>query len=164
MNYKELAELVPWLVEEKLASASSPKPTLLSSAEAPSWSFRTGPALAVAAIFPEANELRVTVGLAIDIPYRPEVTHYVNSLNTTQLVFGRAFLVGNDESGRGAVLAQEIVFGESVSWDFPPSIQNLLRIIATLCGQAARLGPELFSRYGTRPMTDDEAPFLLIYD
>ncbi len=163
MNYKELAELVPWLVASKLEDATAPAPTLLASEEAPSWSFRTGPVLTVAAVFPESNELRITLGLAIDVPYRPEVSHDVNRLNQRELVFGRAFLVGNAESGHGAVLAQEIVFGESLSWDFPPSIQNLLRIIATLSGQAGRLAPEFFSRYaGARPLTDNEAMVLLV--
>jgi hypothetical protein len=57
---------------------------------------------------------------------------------------------------------QEIVFGESLSWDFAPSIQNLLRILGTLTGQAARLAPQICSRFHGRAPREDEIMFLLM--
>jgi hypothetical protein len=162
MNPGELAELVPFLIAEKLDDATTPvavSPGPIHE-RSPSWRFRTGQVLAVAAIFPESNELRVTAGLAHDIPYTPEVGLHVNSLNYKHLVFGRAFVVHLNKPEHAAVLMQEIIFGDGLSWEYPPSVQNLLRIIATLSGQAARLAAELLSRYGGRPLSDDEAFFL----
>jgi hypothetical protein len=163
MNFMEFADLVPWLVSEKLDDASSPIALVGGTVheETPAWIFRTGPVLALATIFPKTNELRLTSGLAINIPYSPELSHYVNYLNEKQLVFGRAFLVANNDPGRAAVLMQVIVFGDSLSWDFPPSIQNLLRIIGTLSGQAGRLSAEIVARFEARPFNDAEVPLLL---
>jgi hypothetical protein len=165
MDGKELAELVPQIVLEKLEDASPPAPIsmLEDSHEASGWSFRTGPALTAATVSYEKNELRITVGLAMNVPYTDEVNRQVNDLNATELIFGRAFLVGNDESGLGAVLMQEIILGDSLSWEFPSSIQNLLLILGTLSGQAARLSPLLSSRFGARPLKDDESLFLLLH-
>jgi hypothetical protein len=50
-----------------------------------------GEVLVVGAIFPEQRELRVTLGLAMDVPYTPEVSHLVNRLNNKELIFGRMF-------------------------------------------------------------------------
>jgi hypothetical protein len=162
MNAKELADLVPTLINDKLEDVSSATPTMPGGMhdEFPSWWFRSGAVLGVAAIFPKSNELRWTMGLAIDIPYSEEVFREVNRLNNKELVFGRAFLVGNDESGLGAVLLQEIIFGDGISWEYVPSVQNALRIMATLVGQVSRLAPKLLETYDARPMRDDEAFFL----
>ena len=105
MNSEELAKLVPWIVAEKLEDATSPTPVMPGPMhdEAPAWSFRCGPVLTVASIHPDENELRLTLGLAINIPYTTDVSHHVNRFNHHDLVFGRAFLIGNEESGRGAV-------------------------------------------------------------
>ncbi|MGO8883288.1 MAG: hypothetical protein ACLQI7_06230 [Streptosporangiaceae bacterium] len=164
MNFKELAELVPWLVSEKMEDTSSPEPVAGGTIheETPNWSFRTGSVLTLATIFPKANELRLTCGLATNIPNSPELSHHVNYLNDKQLVFGRAFLVTYDDTGRAAVLMQEIVFGDGLSWEFPPSIQNLLRIMGTLCGQAGRLSADIVSRFEARPLNDTELTLLLV--
>ena len=162
MDSAEFTNLVPWLVAERLDDASAPvqvQPEFLHE-KFPSWGFRTGPIITVVAMYPERNELRVTPGLAIDVPYTPAVSHYVNRLNNKELVFGRAFLVGNDESGLGAVLMQEIIFGHSLSWDYPPSVQYALQQIATLSGQAARLAPDVVTRCGGRHFNDGEGTFL----
>ena len=163
MNFKEFAELVPWLVTEKIDDASPPIPLIGGTVheETPAWSFRTGSVLTLATIFPKTNELRLTSGLAINILYAPELSHYVNHLNEKQLVFGRAFLVTNNDPERAAVLMQEIVFGDSLSWDFRPSIQNLLRVIVTLSGQAGHLSSEITARFEARPFNDAEVALLL---
>lgn len=165
MDSKELAELVPWLVAEKMEDATSPVPLAGGAAHEgnPVWTFRTDPVLALAAVFPASNELRLTIGLAIDLPGTAELSSYINLLNTKQLVFGRAYIVPGNSADRVAVLMQEIVFGDGLSWDYPPSIQNLLRIMGTLCGQAGRLAGEVADRFEGRPLTDAEAVVLLAY-
>jgi hypothetical protein len=120
MNPAELTELVPMLITNDLEDVSAATPIMPSPMheDFPAWWFRSSPeVLGVAAIYTKTNELRVTLGLAIDIPYSSEVFRDVNRLNNKELVFGRAFLVGNDESGRAAVLMQDIIFGDGISWD-----------------------------------------------
>jgi len=163
MNPQEFAELVPFLIAEKLEDSSTPVPLVGGEIHEsnPAWTFRTGPVLTLALILPRSNELRLTCGLAIDVPYSAELFRFVNYLNHKQLVFGRAFLVDNLDPTIAAVLTQEIVYGDGVSWDYPPSIQNLLRIIGTLSGQASRLGPEIASRFQAKPFSDADAALLL---
>lgn len=164
MNFKEFTELVPWLIAEKLDDASTPVPVVGGTVheETPNWTFRTGSLLTLASIFPKSNELRLTSGLVTKIPYTAELSRYVNYLNEKQLVFGRAFLVPHNDPERAAILTQEIVFGDGLSWDFPPSIQSLLRIIATLTGQSAHLASETLSRFEARPFNDTEMALLLV--
>jgi hypothetical protein len=164
MNFKELAELVPWLIAEKIDDASAPVPLagVTVHEETPMWSFSTGSVLTLAAVFSKTNELRLTSGLAINLPYTAELSRYVNHLNAKQLTFGRAFIAENLDPARVAVLMQEIVFGDGLAWDFPPSIQNLLRIIGTLTGQAARLAAGIVSRFEARSFNDAEAALLLV--
>jgi hypothetical protein len=159
MEPKEFAEVMRWLIAEKIDGLTSPTPVVFGGTplDFPAWSFRTGQVLAVAAIDLDRNDLRLTFGLATNIPYVPEVSHYLNEWNRKELVFGRTYLVGNDQSGLGSALAQEIIPGESVSWEFPASIQNLQRVIGTISGQLARLAPELCSQYGAKPFNDDQA-------
>jgi hypothetical protein len=78
--------------------------SILATADMSSWWFRSGSTVAVVSHRPP-TEARVTVGLASDVPYRAETSHYLNELNRTDLKYGRLFLVGNDESGRGAILS-----------------------------------------------------------
>lgn len=165
MNSSEFADLVPWLVTEKIEEAGPAVPLLDGEVheQQPNWSFRTGSALTLASIFPKANELRITSGLAINIPYSADLKDFVNYMNVKQLVFGRAYHVEHNDPRVAAVLMQEIVFGESLSWDFPPSIQNLLRIIVTLSGQADRLSKEITARFEARSFSDAEVVHLLAY-
>jgi hypothetical protein len=152
------------IVAEKLEDASFPTPSVGGAvhAETPNWRFRTGSLLTLASIFPKTNELRLTSGLAIDIPYTLELSRFVNYLNEKKLVFGRMFTVPNNDPEHAAVLMQEIVYGDGLSWDYPPSIQNLLRIMATLSGQGDHLISEIVSRFDARPFSDAEVGVLLV--
>lgn len=137
------------------------------------WHFQLGSVLVVAYIPPPVDpahaQLRINVGLAIDVPYRHEVAEYVNQLNHSELTFGRMFLfgdvpfLGDTYGGLCGVVMQEIVYGESLSWEYSPSLQNLLKITATLVGQGDRLAPGLLERFGGRSLTADEARILHSY-
>lgn len=163
MNCNELAEVVPGLIANYLEDATGPEqvqPDPLHRAH-PSWSFTsTGEILTVGALFHDSGQLRVTLGLAVDVPYDPQVSHIVNHLNNKELVYGRMFLIGNEESGRGCVLMQEIFAAQSIAEEFAPSLQNLLLVIATMGGQASRLAPGLRERFGGRAFSPEEAFFL----
>ena len=162
MDAAELAGIFPGLVADYLDDASTPKqvaPDPVHEAN-PSWSFTNGSVLTVGAVFRDTDQLRLTLGLALDVPYSPEVSHAVNHLNNKELVFGRMFLIGNDESGRGCILMQEIVSCVGLSQESAPSLQDLLLTVGTLGGQASRLAPDLRERFGGRPFTEDDAFFL----
>ncbi len=162
MDPGELAEVFPGLIGEYLDDASTPKqvaPGPIHEAH-PSWSFINGSVTTVASLSSEAEQLRLTLGLALDVPYTPEVSHAVNRLNNKELVFGRMFLIGNEESGSGCILMQEIVSCVGLSQEFTPSLQGLLLTVATLGGQASRLAPNLRERFGGRAFTEEDAFFL----
>jgi len=163
MDSKKLAEIFPGLISDYLEDASSPEqvqPDPLHLAH-PSWSFTTtGSILTVGALFHDSEQLRVTVGLAVDVPYDPQVSHVVNHLNNKELVYGRMFLIGNEGSGRGCILMQEIFTAVSIDEEFVPSLQNLLLVIGTMGGQASRLAPGLREQFGGRPFNPDDAFFL----
>jgi hypothetical protein len=100
--------------------------------------------------------------LAIDLAYTAELASYVNFLNK-QLIFGRAYLAPVHNEGQVAILMQEIAFGDGLSWDYPPSIQNLLRIVETLCGQGGQLARDTLDRFEGRAFTNSEAVVLLAH-
>ena len=110
MTLRDLADL-PWSRRQLPGGGLNPRqvsPDPIHEAH-PSWSFTTTEqVLTVGAIFHDSEQLRVTLGLALDVPYTPEVSHVVNRLNNKHLLFGRMFLIGNDDSGRGCILMQEI--------------------------------------------------------
>ncbi|HEV7615284.1 MAG TPA: hypothetical protein VGO36_03545 [Solirubrobacterales bacterium] len=162
MDPAELTRIFPRLITDYLEDATPPQPVQPGPLheEFPSWSFINGSVLTVGAILPERGQLRVTAGLAMDVPYGPEVSHEVNRMNNKELLFGRMFLVGNEESGRGCILMQEIVLADGLDEEHLPSLQNLLRIVATLGGQGSRLAPELRERFGGQPFTEEQAFFL----
>jgi hypothetical protein len=162
MNHKELADLVPVLAE-KLEGTTPARPVVGGETheQTPNWVFRTGPVLTLASLFTERNELRLTYGLAIDIPYTAQLVQYVNHLNHKQMTFGRAFLVHYIDSEIAALVTQEIVYGDGLSLDFLPSIQNLLRIMGTLCGQGEVMSSEIISRFGGQPFNDAQMVILL---
>jgi hypothetical protein len=137
------------------------------------WSFRVPSASQsvglVKVLGNENDEARVTVGLAIDVPYTPELAEYVNYLNNKILIWGRAFIGGDvpliGDNGRGpcVIVMQEIVFGGSLSFEFPPSMQNLLNLTARLAGQAHRFGPELVERFSGRLLDEEDAAVLMLF-
>jgi hypothetical protein len=161
MNNGELLELVPQLFGQHLEGA---RPQIIAPIldGSGAWWFRPDEALAIISVM-QQSEIRITLGLAIDVPYSAQTSHYLNGLNQTELVYGRLFLVGNEESSKGAVLMQEIVQGDSLSWDYPASLQNFLRIGATMVGQADRISKSLGLEVGGRRLNDDEHMFVWMH-
>lgn len=115
----------------------------------------------------DSAELRITNGLALDVPYKHEVLEYVNWLSMKQIVLGRLFVTGDlpfmIESGTGlcAVMMQEIVFAEGLSFEFAPSLQTLINTVARLGGQSSNFASDILQRFGGRRFTEDDAPILL---
>lgn len=162
MDSLELARIFPGLIANYLEDASPPRqvqPGPIHDAH-PSWSFLNGSLLTVGAIFHDTGQLRVTTGIAVGVPYAPEVSHAINRINNKILLFGRMFLIGNEESGLGCILMQEIFLADSLSQEHPGSLQNLLSVIAALGGQGGTVAPQLREEFHGRAFTEDEAFFL----
>jgi len=158
----ELATMFPGLIANYLEDSTPPKqvqPDAIHDAH-PSWSFMNGSLLTVGSIFHDTGQLRVTTGISYGVPYTPEVSHGINRVNNKVLLFGRMFLIGNEESGMGCILMQEIFLADSLSQEHPASLQNLLRVIAALGGQGGKVAPELREQYGGEPFVEDQAFFL----
>jgi hypothetical protein len=168
LDLPELTRTVPGFFQQYLEGAE-PQEILppMEGVSGGAWRFRLGRVLVVTYIPPPVDpthtQLRINLGLAIDVPYRSEVAEYVNRLNHSELTFGRMFLIGDvpflegTYGGLCAVVMQEIVYGESLSADFAPSLQNLVNMAATLTGQGDRLAGDLLQRFEGRAFTDDEA-------
>jgi hypothetical protein len=141
--------------------------------DAGSWHFRISSLpnvlTSILVLGNDAHEMRITVGLAIDMPYSSALAEYVNYLNNKTLIVGRAFIAGNipfiGDTGEGPaiVVMQEIVFGPSFSFEFPPSMQNLLGIVMRLSAQGDTVAPELVERFGGRPLSDDDDMVLTLF-
>lgn len=176
MNSQQFLQEIPHFFGEYIDGAEPD--WILPPAEdldihAGAWSFRMSAApkglVAIKVLGNENHEVRITVGLAIDVPYSPTLAEYVNYLNNKMLIFGRVFIAGDipfiGENGNGpcVVVMQEIVFATSLSFEFPPSMQNLLNLTARLAAQADRFSPELVEQFGGRPLADPDAPVLTLY-
>jgi hypothetical protein len=137
------------------------------------WRFRMsaapGALVSVKVLGEHTDEMRITVGLSLDVPYSSNVVEHVNRLNNKDLIFGRMFaagdipLIGQTGQGPCAIVMQEIVFGQSLSFEFPPSMQNLLNVTARLAAQADRYAPELVEQLGGRLFADDDEMILTLY-
>jgi hypothetical protein len=175
MNSEQILQELPDFFRSYLEGAAPAEWTVppVEGLGAGSWQFRISATpnvlVAIKVLGNDAHEMRITVGLAIDVPYSSTLSEYVNYLNNKNLIFGRAFIAGNipfiGETGDGpaVVVMQEIVFGPSLSFDFPPSMQNLLSLVARLAAQADTFAPDLIERFGGRPLTDDDGVVLTLY-
>ena len=174
MNSAEMLEQLPDFFENYI-NGTSPVWTLprVDDLNAGAWRFRVVDApdalVVIKILGNEADEIRINVGLALDLPYTYQLAEFVNMLNNKQLIFGRMFILGDvpfiGDGGHGpcAVVMQEIVFGESLSFEFPPSLNHVLNLTARLAGQAHRFTPEILERFGGRAFQDDDDGVMLIF-
>jgi hypothetical protein len=174
MNSAELLDTLPDFLKEYLG-ATDPEWIIppFGDLGAGAWRFRVSDApyalMAVKVLGNDDDEMRINAGLAIDVPYSATVAEYVNRLNNKDLIFGRMFVAGDipfiGENGVGpcVIVMQEIVFGRALSFDFSPSIQNLLDMAARLAGQAHRYSSDLIERFGGRRFVDDDEMVLTFY-
>lgn len=125
------------------------------------WTFWIRTAVGTIKVYNNSRtEMRVTLGLVLDVPYTSDVAVRLNRLNYKEMVFGRLYLVGNDESGRGAILMQEIVHAAPVSWDHMPSVQHVVYVVAHLLGMADNMAPPLLQQFGGRLFTREDGMFI----
>ena len=93
------------------------------------------------------------IGMAIEIPRSPELAYYVAAANK-KLDVGRAYMAYGEDLA--FVVMDETVFAASLSWDFEPSISDLLSRYQTSWTQARNMATEIFERFGGRPFAPDE--------
>jgi hypothetical protein len=133
------------------------------------WKFRVsdadGALLLLKFLGNDTEELRVNVGLVIELDYTAELAAFVNSLNFKQLIHGRMFVIGgvpfvSNTPGRCAVVMQEIFFGgRHLSMGSVPTMNHLLDVAGRLAGQGTRFAPEIVERFGGRPFGEDDESY-----
>jgi hypothetical protein len=167
MNSAEMIELIPGIMEEHLVTQNPRQIVPPMEGLDAAWAFNFNRAVTVLRIAESEAEMRITVGITIDMPYSHEVAEHINHLNYKVPVFGRLYMTGDiphfsagSTSGPCLVAMQDIVFGASLSLSFPPSIDNLLRIVQRMSAQGDRLSGELIERYGGRIFSADDAMYL----
>jgi len=95
----------------------------------------------------------IKIGLAIEIPRSAELAYYVAAGNK-KLDVGRAYLDYGEDLA--LVVMDETVFAASLSWEFEPSLSDLLSRWQTSMSQARNMAAEIFEQFGGRPFTSDE--------
>ncbi len=166
MNSLELLDSLPSFLREYL-HGSEPEWIVppFEQLGAGAWRFRisAAPEALVAIKVPGSHhdELRINVGVAFEVPYCFELIEHVNRTNEKLLEFGRLFVLGDPRPC--VVVMQEIVYGASLSFDFPPSMQNLLNITGRLGTLAQRCGSEVIERFGGRAFPDEADMMLTLF-
>jgi hypothetical protein len=168
MNERELADFIPDLVEKYLPEGTIGLGQLPSELveglshrhDYGTWSFRRGSAVVVLHVHKNAT-LLITAALALNVPFTSEVSHHLNGLNAKEISLGRLFVAEFEGTGRGGILLQEMVYADGLSWEHQPSIQTLIRVVATVAHQADRWSAELCQRFGG-DLPADEADGLIL--
>lgn len=159
MDFQQLAIHVPFLIGNYMEGASAPVQVVdpLPGDTPSSWRFTFGDAIAVVAIAEKSLGVRVTAGVAKALPFGPDALALVNSINRDELTHGRAFLLGNEERGLGAIVLQEFMFGEFILEEAPVTSNIFLKTLITVVGTAGRLAGEICAPGGPEPFeeTDD---------
>jgi hypothetical protein len=157
MNNQSLAEILPHMANniEGLSDFKQVLPAGPKPSQGGIFSVRSDDIPVILAIRTPA-QLMITAALAMDVPFTSTVWQHVNQLNAKTLRVGRVFVIEyeGDGAGFGAILLQEIVECEDL--DSGPSINMLLRVLASVTGMGARLSPELGHAHGGQaPHPDD---------
>ncbi len=93
------------------------------------------------------------VGVAVDIPRSSELAYYVACANQ-QLEVGRAYMGYGERFAM--VVVDETVFASSLSWEFEPSIHDLITRLEGSITHAGDLGVDILKRFGGRRFTRDD--------
>src|SRR4051794_18302576 len=127
----------------------------------PLWQLRRQTVLATLVALDESNQpmLVITCGLGLDFPMQAPAYERCNRENA-QLMFGRIFMTGNEETRLGAILLQDFLPMHGITWESQPSIQLVVTLIGSITARGEAIAPGLITDLGGRPFRDDEG-FLL---
>jgi hypothetical protein len=95
----------------------------------------------------------IKIGVAIEVPRSPELAYYVAAANK-KLDVGRAYMGYGDDLA--LVVMDETVFAASLSWQFEPSVSDVLSRFQASLTQARNMAEEIFERFGGRSFASDE--------
>ena len=107
----------------------------------------------------EDTIISVRAGVAIEIPRCEELAYYVACENK-QIIAGRAYMGYGDELA--LLVLEEIVWGRALSWDFEPSMTDMVTRFDYVVRQAGKIQSTVLERFGGRPFRDDEAVHLVL--
>jgi hypothetical protein len=152
MNADEVAALVPQLLEGRYPG----KCRQVDDVVAPpgSWLLEDEDIFGlVRATDTSSPFIWIKLGVAIEIPRTSELAHHVACANK-QLVTGRAYLAYGEHVA--LVVVDETVFASSLSWDFQPSIQDLVNRLETSMTHARAMRKDLLGQFGGRPFARED--------
>ena len=154
MDTREAGEMIPHLLAQVYPDMF--KEVLPGAA----WKLRRGSSLTLICVLDDPPQVRITVGVVTNAPLGVDLSLAVNNVNR-ELWFGRAYMEGNWDIGKGSVLMQEIIVADLLSLQYGPSLQFVVTMIGTLTAKANELSPSLVERFGARPLLDDELGYLM---
>lgn len=110
---------------------------------------------------PNVSETIISIraSVAIEIPRSEELAYYVACENK-QIMAGRAYMGYGDEFA--LIVLEEIVWGRALSWDFEPSLEDMLNRFRYVIRQASKMQSAVFERFGGRPFREEEGIHMIL--
>lgn len=130
------------------------------------WEISSGmqPETAPAVVTVEQSDpfdlIRITAGVAIDVPTTGVFFQLLNAENAS-LEYGRIFALVNAEAGMGAVLMQEIIPARLMTRDHAATTRYLDTLVQYIVGRSSLVGDRFVAKVGGRPF-DPSSGMLLI--
>lgn len=109
---------------------------------------------------PDVEQTIVTIraGVAVEIPRCEELAYHVACANK-QIMVGRAFMGYGDEFA--LVVLEDIVRGRAISWDFEPSIEDVVSRFEYVIQQSSEMRKSILERFGGRTFRDEDTMLLV---
>jgi hypothetical protein len=110
---------------------------------------------------PDVQETIISIraGVAIEIPRSEELAYYVACENK-QIMAGRAYMGYGDEFA--LIVLEEIVRGRALSWDFEPSLEDMLTRFRYVIRQAGEMKSAVLERFGGRSFREEEGIHMIL--
>ena len=157
MNAEQLKHLIPLALEQVCSGAWT------EGLPGVSWETRSDDVTSMLSVHDGSRGpyIRVHSGAATDVPFSGEVALLVAEFNK-ELWNGRAFLQTNPDRSLCFVVLQDNFFGDAMSYDFQPSIDDFGMRLATQIAWARRLGELVRGQFGGTPIIDEKAGVLMV--
>lgn len=144
MNISQAVDVFPALVS-KSPSIADVWVELPGSAESPPvFGLRSATNVGLAYFHPQLGVLRLVFSVLADVGYSADSLWRVNALNRDGIVvFGKLFLVGSDETGRGQTVLDHVIFFEPFDVEHFPSLKAFVMQLSSVVDNAHELGEAL---------------------
>jgi hypothetical protein len=161
VNAGELAEGIPTLLDMSYPGQAQRVGDMPGWSDTPDdvrrtaeliWLLPLDEVLCVVQVHPTSNPfVSFRSGLATEIPSVPELAMFVAVVNK-EFAVGRMYY----EPANSIVVVEETIFAAPLSFQFMPSMQDLVGRMNESINQARRIGPQIRERFGGRPLKPSE--------